>query len=426
MDLPKRHKNHVIETKSEIFLKSKIPYSWVLNPFSIDYGTDFNCEIVIDENVTGMNFTIQLKGKEKEINNDYVNLNLKKSTLKRWNNRLEPTMIVAYVVEENEAYWHWFQEADVNLTLPNNSYKIKISKHNKLSLLDWNLIVEKIKDIFSKKHLLYSLPILNNKNKDAWNLYFEGKYEAALPLLYEIIKDDSKDSIVYEAIAICEFILFNYTKAILNINKALELNKNNSNILSNKASILIEIGSLNNDNNKIDEGIKILEFVLEKEKNKSSNLYYNLGTTYFRRLNYKLAIEFFLKAIQINPNNTDYWNNLGNAYMITGNHDLEMICYDNALKINPNKAETLFSKGSSMFRYLKKVDEGLELMLKSSQLTNRYEIDNPNFFFWIAEAYIYKNDLKNALIWNEKGLIFFSNDFYLLNQSIRLKSKNNY
>ncbi len=103
-DLPNRHRNHEIETLSERYLKNKIPYSWVVNHFQVDYGTDYKCEILLDRGVTGMNFMIQLKGKEKEVNNDSVKLNPKKSTLNRWNNRLEPTMIVA----EDEAYWSWF------------------------------------------------------------------------------------------------------------------------------------------------------------------------------------------------------------------------------------------------------------------------------------------------------------------------------
>lgn len=106
--------------------------------------------------------------------------------------------------------------------------------------------------------------------------------------------------------------------------------------------------------------------------------------------------------------------------MNIGEHIKEMMCYDKALILNPNQAETLFSKGSSLFRYFGKTDEGLILMLDAAKKTNRYEIDNPYFFFWIAEAYLYKNDWNNAKNWNERGLIYFSDNIYLLNQKSRL------
>ncbi|GAA4149445.1 hypothetical protein GCM10022217_01350 [Chryseobacterium ginsenosidimutans] len=422
-DLPNRHRNHEIETLSDRYLKSKIPYSWVVNHFQVDYGTDYNCEIVLDRGVTGMNFTIQLKGKEKEVSNDAVKLNIKKSTLNRWNNRLEPTMIVAYIIDEDEAYWSWFSANEFDLTKPNESFTLTILKNNKLSALDWNTITDEIQKIFSRKHLLYSMPKLNSSNKDAWKLYFEKNYKAAKLLFYEMIKYDLKnEAVIYEALAICEYVDYNYTKAILNINKALEIEKNDS-ILQNKASILTEIGMLNNDLKKVDEALSIYEVIMKKEKN-SSGLYYNFASALTKKAEYEKSIEYFLKAIHLNPNNPMYWNNLGNSYMNIGEHIKEMMCYDNALTLDPDQAETLFSKGSSLFRYFGKIDEGLTLMLQASEKTKRYEIDNPYLFFWISEAYFHKNDMDNAMKWNEKGLIYFCDDLYLKKQNSRLNNEN--
>jgi hypothetical protein len=83
VDLPTRHRNHEIETLSERYFKNCIPVSWVVNSFNIDYGTDYNCEIGEDRGVTGINFTVQLKGKETEVNKDNILVSLKRSTLNR-------------------------------------------------------------------------------------------------------------------------------------------------------------------------------------------------------------------------------------------------------------------------------------------------------------------------------------------------------
>ena len=104
-DLPNRHRNHEIETLSERYFQNFIPISWVVNPFRLDYGTDYNCEITVDNKVSGMNFSVQLKGKETELDKEFIKIILKKTTITRWLNRLEPTMIIAFIVDENKAFW---------------------------------------------------------------------------------------------------------------------------------------------------------------------------------------------------------------------------------------------------------------------------------------------------------------------------------
>lgn len=230
---------------------------------------------------------------------------------------------------------------------------------------------------------------------------------------------------ILEAIALSEYKLFNYQKALVNINKALEI-ENNDSFNLNKASILTEQGFLNNDKSKISEAIKLYEKLI-LSGHISYSLYYNYGSALTKLDEYDKSVKYFKQAIRLNPNEPEAWNNLGNSYMNLGQLHFEMQCYDNALKINPNLAETLFSKGSSLFKNFRKVEEGLLLMLQATEKTNRHEIDNPYVFFWIAEAYLLKKDFKNAIIWNNKGLTFFSTDNFLVTQKIRLDDakKNN-
>ena len=420
---PNRHRNHEIETLSERFFKNCFPEGWIINSFNIDYGTDYNCEITTDRKVTGNNFSIQLKGKETETHNETIKISLKRTNINRWLNRLEPTMIIVFIVDEKEAFWTWFENDTVDLTQQNESFTITISRQNRLSKIDPNLISKYVGSIFSKRHLLYNAPKLDNQNEQAWKAFFDNKFEKALSFFYELIKQEPNDTSVLQGIALSEYNLFNYQKALVNINKALEI-ENNDSFNLNKASILTEQGFLNNDNSKIFEAIDIYKKIISNG-NASSTLFYNYGSALTKLTEYEESISYFKKAIRLNPNKPEVWNNLGNSYMNLEQHHLEMECYDNALQINPDLGETLFSKGSSLFRYFGNIEEGLSLMLKATEKTNRYEIDNPNVFFWIAEAYLSKRDFENSVKWNKKGLICFSADTYLIAQKTRIEEMKN-
>jgi len=413
-NLPNRHRNHEIETLSERFFNNQVPVNWVVNKLQLDYGTDLNCEIVIDKGVTGMNFSVQLKGKEKESNAESIKIPIKRTTIKRWLNKLEPTMIIVYIVNEDEAFWLWFEDNTVDLTLKNDSFTISIPRNNKLSQLDWNNCIEYLREIFKKRHLLYAVPKIDDNNKIAWDLFKEKKHQRALSYFYEFLQRTPKDAIMLEAIALCEYELFNYQKALVHINKALEI-ENNDGIIISKASILTEQGILLKDKSLIRDALVLFEDLILRGHS-SYPLYYNYGSALSNLGEYETSIIFFKKAIKLNPNKAQVWNNMGNSYMEIGEHDLKMQCYENALQINPDLAETLFNKGSSLVRYYGKAEEGLSLMLQATEKSDRYEIDTPNVFFWITEAYIIMGDFENALNWNKRGLSYFSNDIYLRQQ----------
>jgi tetratricopeptide (TPR) repeat protein len=424
-EYPNRHRNHEIETLSERFFKNCFPVSWIINSFQIDYGTDYNCEITIDKKVIGNNFSIQLKGKETEPDTENVKVTLKRSTINRWLNKLEPTMIIVFIVDENEAFWTWFTSDTVDLTLKNENFTISIPRHNKLSETDWNLVSSYVGDIFSRKHLLFAEPKLDDHNEIAWKAFFENKFEKALSNFYQLIKENPENASMLEAIALSEYYLFNYQKALININKALII-KNDVSFKLNKASILTEQGALNKDDSKILEAIDIYETLI-KCNHISYSLFYNYGSALIKLNKYEKSINYFKKAIYLDSNKPEAWNNLGNSYMNLGQHYLEIECYNNALQIAPNSGETLFSKGSSLFRHFGKVEEGLSLMLQATGKTDRYEIDNPYVFFWIAEAYLTKKDFEKSTKWNSKGLTFFSTDNFLISQRNRIDDvKKNY
>lgn len=420
-DSPIRPRSHVIETISERYFKNNVPAEWIVNSFKLDYGTDYNCEITKNSFVTGVNFSVQLKGKDTENKKDQVSVLIKKTTINRWMNRLEPTMLIIYIADEDEAYWCWIQEKKIDLTKATSTYTINIDKINKLSLINWEITSKYVEQIFSRKHHLYSVPDIDNDNKSAWELYFKQEYQKALPYLYELYKLNNNDALVLEAIAICEYQSFNYPKALRNINKALELTENNH-LLLNKASILTEFGFLSKNFEQLNQASQIYKNLISNNYN-SYTVFYNYASLLSMLEDYKQSVKYFITAININPNKDHVWNNLGNAYMNLGEYEFSINCYDNSLRINPDSQEAMFSKGSCLLRYFNEVDEGLNLMLKSTELSDRHELDNPNVFFWIAEAYLIKDNYDRAIHWNKKGLTNFASDPFLTSQTQRISQK---
>mgnify|MGYP006305807375 CR=1 FL=1 len=66
MDKPNRHNNHILETESNKFFNFQVPNEWYIDKPEHDYGIDYVVNIVTNNQVTGLSFSIQLKSKIKE------------------------------------------------------------------------------------------------------------------------------------------------------------------------------------------------------------------------------------------------------------------------------------------------------------------------------------------------------------------------
>ena len=128
-----------------------------------------------------------------------------------------------------------------------------------------------------------------------------------------------------------------YDQAIECFNKAVELNPNFYNALSN-------LGSLYNRIANYDKAVECLNKSIEINPNydKSWN---NLGSVYSKMRNYEKAIECFDKAIAINPNDFVAYYNLASAYYELGNNEKAIEYYTKATELNAKDARTWFMMG---------------------------------------------------------------------------------
>src|SRR4030042_3671082 len=138
MTFPIRHETHILEQKSQTFLRNQIPQGWTVNRPQNDYGVDFQIGIAENGELRGLELIVQLKASQNSSGHENTEtVQLKVSTYNYLRNLLTVVMVVKYVESENEAYWIFLRE----VTPPHNenqrTFTVHIPKTNKLSEIDW-------------------------------------------------------------------------------------------------------------------------------------------------------------------------------------------------------------------------------------------------------------------------------------------------
>jgi|GEM_PF-4154349 len=111
VNLPKRPQEHILEDVAEQFCRQSLPAAWIIEKISKDYGIDFRVEITADNQVTGANFLIQLKGTENLSirNKGYIAHTSESSTLEYFLQRPELVIYLVYDDKTKKGYWIWIQ-----------------------------------------------------------------------------------------------------------------------------------------------------------------------------------------------------------------------------------------------------------------------------------------------------------------------------
>jgi hypothetical protein len=111
--LPRRPYPHVLGDRAERAVTSGFPSEWIVRRVSYDYGTDLNVEIVEAGSVTGINFSVQVKGVSKCSSvAPVVTVRLQTSTINYLRARPEPVMLAVYVAADETVYWTWIDASE--------------------------------------------------------------------------------------------------------------------------------------------------------------------------------------------------------------------------------------------------------------------------------------------------------------------------
>ncbi|HTX91573.1 MAG TPA: tetratricopeptide repeat protein, partial [Anaerolineales bacterium] len=143
----------------------------------------------------------------------------------------------------------------------------------------------------------------------------------------------------------------------------------------------------------------------------------NLGNLYARIGKYKEALDAYQKAIEQNPSDLASWSGLGDVYQQLGRHDDAVYAFLKTIESVPEHAQSWSGLGKA---YLKegRLDDALTAHQKALEL-DRTEIDS-----WLGLGQIFKLqgktdnaamayqtaleiDPKNAVVWNELGHLYY-------------------
>ncbi|GBF21897.1 MULTISPECIES: DUF4365 domain-containing protein [Arenibacter] len=421
--LPNRHETHILETESNKYFANCIPNEWYIDKPEHDYGIDYIVNLVSHGEVTGLNFSVQLKSTKSKNTGNYVFATIKHSTLSLFNIRLEPVLIIVYVKDENEAYWYWYDDLKIDLTRLQKSYRIKVPKTNKLSRIDTDYVFEYVQNVFSIKTLIKDIGQLeysqmSDTERLAWKSYFTANYEDAAFYLKKLFKSYHGSTILLEALSYSLYQLFYYKDALHYINKAIAISETpNQNLI--KACILTEDGTQNGVKAKLVQAKDLFNKFISNFPNQD-NYHYNYANTLSGLGENKEARNHYKICLKINPNHFQAWKNLGSVYYNLKCHDKELDCYDKALTINPNLTPALFSKGVTLSHIFQKHKEGLSLMLKSLELEENIFRNYPIGYYWLAYVYEKLGDLSESFKWINEGIDQYPENMFLLKFKLNL------
>jgi len=191
----------------------------------------------------------------------------------------------------------------------------------------------------------------------------------------------------FDAINLLAIVFANqnkYPEAIKHYKKALELDPNDSAILSNLGSSLNSIGANHDALIALKKALKINpnipeywynagNILCDLEKSEESLIYYeqsvklkpgyyqahnNFGRALFDLKRYEESLIYFNKTLNINPHFPECLINKGEALRELKRYDEAIACYDKAYSLRPGYAEAHYNKANTLYQ-LKRYDEAI-------------------------------------------------------------------
>ncbi|MCK4796405.1 MAG: tetratricopeptide repeat protein [Spirochaetes bacterium] len=321
---------------------------------------------------------------------------------------------------------------DKTYPYPEDKYKVKIGKYNPdeeyYDVTVSFLIIKKDKD--GKKYtkwipykVKWDIDIYNAKDIAGYRdylitevksgiIYFDKKYTNEPNIL--VIKDPKKDKVVLEN----EF--YRNKKKYMAMSEEKERKRKEEEKkkeeekeeLRRKYGLKIEAdfqrGVAWYHKGEYDKAIEYYNKAIELDPN-YTYAYYNRGSAWENKGEYDKAIKDYNKAIELDPNYTYAYHNRGIAWGKKGEYDKAIKDYNKAIELDPNYTSAYNSRGRAWY-YKGKYDKAIKDFIKTEEL-------DPNYpFAYFSELIVsfkissqnYKSTLKKL---NEKKDSFKSNEW---------------
>jgi len=152
-------------------------------------------------------------------------------------------------------------------------------------------------------------------------------------------------------------------------------------------------------NNVWGSRVSLWEDTVKKSPNKARP-YINLGRIYTQQKRYDDAVNHFLRAIELDPNNprnVEAYTNLGVVYVKMGKVKKAMELHQKAIKLNPSNYLPYFNLAIA-FSKVGRFDQEIEYYMKALKLNPHHE----DILYSLGLAYIDNGDLRSAFLQSEK------------------------
>lgn len=117
-------------------------------------------------------------------------------------------------------------------------------------------------------------------------------------------------------------------------------------------------------------------------KNKEALKYYELAIEESKKENYQGAIDYYKKAVKIDPNFAFAYDNMGICYRRLEKYDLAIEAYEKSLKIDPKGLMPL-QNIAVVYSYKKDYKKAVETYEKLAEL----DVNNPEVYYGIGQMY---------------------------------------
>ncbi len=189
-------------------------------------------------------------------------------------------------------------------------------------------------------------------------------YEKAIDDLNKAIELDPNNSQFYLDRVNRYLSLMSYEKAIDDCNKAIELDPNNAEFYLGRGICYFFLKSYDK---AIDDLNKAIEFDPE-----NSIYYVYRGECYLSLQSYDKAIEDFNKTIELNPENAASYSNRGECYLSLQSYDKAIEDFNKTIELNPENAASYSNRGNC-YLSLQSYDKAIEDFNKTIELAPNNE-----------------------------------------------------
>ncbi|NIM91437.1 MAG: sulfatase-like hydrolase/transferase [Candidatus Aminicenantes bacterium] len=216
-----------------------------------------------------------------------------------------------------------------------------------------------------------------NKAREAWELYEDGKQEAGIKLLKEIIQERKNIDLPYKILASIYQEKGNTKEAIVILEQGLKALPSNYEIFIEYMKLLVvdqqydkaissfkktsireaeydpsiwnNLGFAYDKKGNFEEAIKAYKMGLSLDdkmpglNNNLANAYHSYGLQTRNSSIFSRCFEYYKRAIELDPEYAAPYYGLGHAYKNAGNREGAIYCWEKALEVDPDFRKALFA-----------------------------------------------------------------------------------